>query len=243
MNIEFDYTGEPISGSIISYLLEKSRVVHQNKGDQNFHIFYQMISGLDELTLQKLGLRRDPSFYNYLNQGDTNAECSIDDSNEFLNVKNGLKVFDFSEEEEQSIYKIVAAIIHMGQIGFFEENSCAVIANFKPIKEIARLIDCNEDDLKQAFTNKSFEVKAESVTSPLTRDQAIYARDAIAKALYERLFKWLIERLNDSLANKSYTDKKSVIGLLDIYGFEVGERSFLSLLFVYLLDPLEGLPN
>ena len=68
MNVEFDYTGEPISGSIISYLLEKSRVVHQNKGDQNFHIFYQMISGLDEATLQQLQLRRDPSFYNYLNQ-------------------------------------------------------------------------------------------------------------------------------------------------------------------------------
>ena len=221
MSIVYDYTDEPISGSIISYLLEKSRVVHQNKGDQNFHIFYQMISGLDEQTLQSLQLRRDPSFYNYLNQGDTNAECSIDDSKEFSNVKNGLKVFDFNEAEEESIYRIVAAIIHMGQIGFFEENSCAVIANYKPIKDIARLIDCNEEDLKQAFTNKSFEVKAEEVTSPLTRDQAIYARDAIAKALYERLFKWLIERLNDSMMNKN-SEKKNVIGLLDIYGFEVG---------------------
>ena len=130
-------------------------------------------------------------------------------------------MFDFNEQEEQSIYRIVAAIIHMGQIGFFEENSCAVIANYKPIKDIARLIDCNEEDLRQAFTNKSFEVKSEEVTSPLTRDQAIYARDAIAKALYERLFKWLIDRLNDSLVNKNYNEKKNVIGLLDLFGFEV----------------------
>lgn len=61
-------------------------------------------------------------------------------------------------------------------------------------------------------------MKGENVTSPLTRDQAIYARDAIAKALYERLFKWLIDRLNDSLINKDYKEKKNVIGLLDIYG-------------------------
>lgn len=126
MNIEFDYTGEPKSGQIISYLLEKSRVVHQNEGDQNFHIFYQLISGLDELTLNKLQLRRDSSVYYYLNQGETNVDYNIDDSKEFLNVKNALKVFDFSDDEEESIYKIIASIIHMGQIGFFEENSQAV---------------------------------------------------------------------------------------------------------------------
>ena len=223
MNIEFDFTGEAISGQIHEYLLEKSRVVHQNEGDQNFHIFYQLISGLDESSLQKLQLRRDASVYYYLNQGETAIDD--DDSKEFLNVQNALKVFDFTEEEEASIYKIIASIIHMGQIGFLEANGQAVIAQHKPIQIIAKLIDCKENDLKRAFTNKSFEVKGEQVTSPLTRDQAIYVRDALAKSLYGRLFKWLITKLNDSLLNKNYNENKSVIGLLDIYGFEIFQKN------------------
>lgn len=120
MNIEFDYAGQAVGGQIISYLLEKSRVVHQNEGDQNFHIFYQLISGLDELNLKKLQLRRDPSVYYYLNQGETAIDYNIDDSKQFIVVKNALKVFDFTEIEEESIYKIIASIIHMGQVGFFE---------------------------------------------------------------------------------------------------------------------------
>lgn len=244
MDIEFDYLGAPVGGHILNYLLEKSRVVQQPTGERNFHIFYQLVAGAEDSLLEKMQLRRDPTFYYYLNQGDSSEVFGIDDVAQFKVVRDALSVIDFSLQEEQEIFAIVATVLHLGNTGFVEENGEAIIAQDKPVAAIAKLLDCPEQVLRDALTNRTIEARGEFVTTPLNRDQAIYARDALAKAIYERLFNWLVHKINVSLKPQRTraTGRRTLMGLLDIYGFEVFKKnSFEQFCINYCNEKLQQL--
>ncbi|XP_074636310.1 unconventional myosin-Ic-like [Acropora palmata] len=245
MDIQFDFKGSPVGGHIINYLLEKSRVVHQAKGERNFHIFYQLLQGGNDELLESLDLERDTSTYFYLNQGGNTHIETLDDIANFKHVKKALSTIEFTENEQTSLFAIIASVIHLGMVNFLEpetEHGQVKLQNGRPVNVVSKLLGCPEEYLEKALTSRTVETRGDKVRTPLTIEQAIYARDALAKAIYERMFTWLVNRINTSLVNKDYHGKKTLMGLLDIYGFEIFEmNSFEQFCINYCNEKLQQL--
>ncbi|RVE68208.1 hypothetical protein OJAV_G00089780 [Oryzias javanicus] len=221
MDIQFDSQGDAVGGHILNYLLEKSRVVHQNHGERNFHIFYQLVEGASDNLLQQLGLERDCQHYNYLTQGECATVPSINDKNDWKSVKNALQVIEFDEINTKYLFEVVASVLHLGNVQFDTGNKDQALLNDNTeLQWVSKLLGVDAQSLQEELTFRKIEAKWEQVLSPFTTDHAIYARDALAKAIYGQTFTWLVHRINESTENKD-ASQKTVIGLLDIYGFEV----------------------
>ncbi|KAM6157819.1 unconventional myosin-VIIa isoform 3-T3 [Rhynchocyon petersi] len=226
IDIHFNKRGAIEGAKIEQYLLEKSRVCRQAPDERNYHVFYCMLEGMSEEQKKKLGLGQACD-YNYLAMGNCITCEGRDDSQEYANIRSAMKVLMFTDTENWEISKLLAAILHLGNLQYeartFENlDACEVL--FSPsLATAASLLEVNPPDLMNCLTSRTLITRGETVSTPLSREQALDVRDAFVKGIYGRLFVWIVDKINAAIykpPSQEVKNSRRSIGLLDIFGFE-----------------------
>ncbi|XP_057293131.1 unconventional myosin-Id-like isoform X2 [Hydractinia symbiolongicarpus] len=245
MDIDFDFKGDPIGGHINNYLLEKARVVHQQVGERNFHAFYQFLKGAPEHVLKAAKLINRPNDYKYLQQGRSPDVESINDKKDYEAVNNALKASKFSPLEIENIWKLIAAIIVLGNVTFNHENDQAYVNDHESLVSLASLLGVSKEQAAKALCYRIVAARGEAIEKGHNIEDAIYGKNAFAKAIYDRLFSWIVGKINAAIDPANGATKHAgnkVIGVLDIYGFEIfDENSFEQLCINYCNEKLQQL--
>jgi myosin-1 len=239
LQIHFNAVGEPIGADITNYLLEKSRVVGQITNERNFHIFYQFTKGASAQYQQQFGIQK-PETYVYTSRSKCFNVDGIDDVAEFQDTLEAMKVIGVSQLEQDNIFRMLAAVLWVGNIQFREDqNGYAEVADKSVVDFVAYLLEVTSEQVIHAITIRILTPRnGEVIESPANPAQAVATRDALAKAIYNNLFDWIVDRINKSLKAKQATTNS--VGILDIYGFEIFEKnSFEQLCINYVNEKLQ----
>ncbi|TPX37698.1 hypothetical protein SmJEL517_g00731 [Synchytrium microbalum] len=239
MEMEFSYSGAPTGGKILDYLLEKSRVVQQQSGERNFHIFYQILAGSSSAEKSQLQLF-GPEYYRYLNQSNCVKVSGVNDASDFKEVRDAMKSVGLGQTEITDILHLLAGVLHIGNLEFTDgsKDVLSKVSNHEVLAIAAGILKVQPAQLEKALVNRTIFTNNERISTPLKPNEAALARDSLAKNIYARMFKWIIARLNENLAS-SEAKSSNTIGVLDIYGFEIFERnSFEQLCINYANEKL-----
>ncbi|XP_072989878.1 myosin-12-like isoform X2 [Typha latifolia] len=221
VEIQFDKYGKISGAAVRTYLLERSRVCQVSDPERNYHCFYMLCNAPPEDVKKfKVG---DPRSFHYLNQTNCYEVSNVDDAREYLETRNAMDIVGISQEEQDAIFRVVAAILHLGNINFAKgkEIDSSKLKDEKSIyhlKTAAEMLMCDEKALKDSLCERVIVTPDGNITKPLDPDSAALNRDALAKTVYSRLFDWIVDKINNSIGQDP--NAINIIGVLDIYGFE-----------------------
>ncbi|XP_008261349.3 unconventional myosin-VI isoform X6 [Oryctolagus cuniculus] len=257
VEIHFNEKSSVVGGFVSHYLLEKSRICVQGKEERNYHIFYRLCAGASEDIREKLHLS-SPDNFRYLNRGCTryfanketdkqilqnrkSPECLkagslkdplLDDHGDFIRMCTAMKKIGLDDEEKLDLFRVVAGVLHLGNIDFEEAGSTSGGCNLKnkstqSLEYCAELLGLDQDDLRVSLTTRVMlttagGTKGTVIKVPLKVEQANNARDALAKTVYSHLFDHVVNRVNQCFP---FETSSYFIGVLDIAGFEYFEHN------------------
>ncbi|XP_005349903.1 myosin-2 [Chionomys nivalis] len=231
IRIHFGTTGKLASADIETYLLEKSRVTFQLKAERSYHIFYQITSNKKPELIEMLLITTNPYDYPFVSQGEISV-ASIDDQEELMATDSAIDILGFTNEEKVSIYKLTGAVMHYGNMKFKQKQreEQAEPDGTEVADKAAYLQGLNSADLLKALCYPRVKVGNEYVTKGQTVEQVTNAVGALAKAMYEKMFLWMVTRINQQLDTKQ--PRQYFIGVLDIAGFEIFDFNSLEQLCI-----------
>eukprot|EP00834_Sanchytrium_tribonematis_P003840 NODE_164_length_14719_cov_1.036252.p4 type:complete len:439 gc:universal NODE_164_length_14719_cov_1.036252:9583-10899(+) len=230
LKVHFNGAGQIVGATTKQYLLEKSRLVSQNREERNYHIFYQILQGASDELKDRLKLTTAEDYF-YLS-GSTPTIPRVDDAENFREVTRAMEMLNFGNAKDQ-IIQALAAILHLGNLQFdIDDKEKIFIKNKDVLTHVSGLIGLNVDDFGKIIITRTTVTRGEKFETPLTKEQAADSRDAIAKFLYDSLFSFIVEFINLTTSSKGLTNL--YIGILDIFGFENFEKnSFEQFVFFF----------
>lgn len=248
IEIQFNKNYHITGASMRTYLLEKSRVVFQANEERNYHIFYQMCSAAKRLPQLHLS---DQNQFHYLNQGNNPKIDGVDDLEYFDETISALTMLGFTSKQQDDMLRILAAILHLGNVdisscvikkdakdGEVDTESSYISPSDRHLLILFELLGIELNAMRKWLCHRKIVSTREVFLKPMTVEQAIGARDALAKHIYAELFNWIVTNINSSLQSPSQAH--CFIGVLDIYGFETFEiNSFEQFCINYANEKLQ----
>lgn len=243
IRVNFDASGFIAGANIETYLLEKSRTIRQAQDERSFHVYYQFLNGASPEERQEF-LLDDVRNYTFLTHGHVPIP-GLDDTQEFKYTVQAMNIMGMNKEELSAIFRVVSAVMLFGNMKFKQERNSdqATLPDNTVAQKVSHLLGLNVTEMTKAFLRPRLKVGRDHVTKAQTKEQVESAVEAITKACYERMFKWLVQRINKSL-DRTKRQGASFIGILDIAGFEIFDlNSFEQLCINYTNEKLQQLFN
>ncbi|XP_050177072.1 unconventional myosin-IXb isoform X7 [Myiozetetes cayanensis] len=216
-----------VRGAVVEkYLLEKSRLVSQEKDERNYHVFYYLLLGVNEEERKEFHLKQ-PEDYFYLNQHNLKIEDGEDLRHEFERLKQAMEMVGFLSATKKQIFSILSAILYLGNVTYKKKatgrDEGLDVGPPEVLDILSQLLKVKREILVEVLTKRKTVTANDKLILPYSLNEAITARDSMAKSLYSALFDWIVLRINHALLNKKDMEESVTclsIGVLDIFGFE-----------------------